>query len=411
MEPRDGWRGILRAFENQRQYCRGYSPLYEALMDEAARGVMPLAADEGPWAEYAPFAEALGEAWEARHFATPVEPSLLVAALLHRAALTDAPEARPLRRFFPTVGGSYTPGDRAALRDAFLAFWRAPPPAALRFLREGRVQTNELSRAPAWLLPATAFHLWTGLPVDLVDLGSSAGITLAADRMAWRWETRDGTLALGDGHPVIAQTLAVDGGDAVPGMPLSGALPLPRVRRRVGVDLEPVDLRDPDARLCLRACVWGDQADRLRRLDDAIATFLALPREEAPVLLQADMAEGVLAAAPDAAATGPRVLLVLNTVSALYLTPAQYARLEEAVTERFAALPAGHLGAWVELETPRPGTPEAASDISHLRFSARLLDRGGALRRFPLGMTEPHPTEWRLDSPGWAALRDAVAAR
>lgn len=412
VEPRDGWRSLLRAFENQRAYSRGYSPLYEALMDEAARAVMPLAADEEPWPEYAPLAALLAEAWQARAFSTPVEPSLLLAGALHRAVLSGAPEAAALRRFFPTAGGAYQPEDREALRAAFLRFWDAPPADAVRFLSEGRVQTNELSRGPAWLFPAAAVGAWLGRPVDLLELGTSAGLLLAADRMAWRWRTPRGTLELPEGAPLLTQTLSVEGDAAALGFPLAGRLPLPRIARRVGVDLHPVDLRDPGERLGLRACVWGDQPDRLERLDGAIATFLALAGPDAPTLQQGDMVEAVLAAAPDAAAGGPRVLLVLNSVAALYLQPEGYARLSVNVARRFAALPPGHAGVWVELETPRPEEGEAPEDKRTVRLTAKVLARdGGGLTRFLLARAEPHPRHWRLFAEAWAGLREALAGQ
>jgi hypothetical protein len=45
---------------------------------------------------------------------------------------------------------------------------------------------------------------------------------------------------------------------------------LPVVARRTGIDLHPIDPRDPGERLWLRACVWPEHLDRLGRLEAAL---------------------------------------------------------------------------------------------------------------------------------------------
>ena len=45
----------------------------------------------------------------------------------------------------------------------------------------------------------------------------------------------------------------------------------PPVAWRAGIDLSPVDLRDPDDVRWLRACLWPDQRARHERFDAAVA--------------------------------------------------------------------------------------------------------------------------------------------
>jgi hypothetical protein len=64
---------------------------------------------------------------------------------------------------------------------------------------------------------------------------------------------------------------------------------MPRVVARIGVDLDPLDVADPDDLAWLRALVWPGPAaaDRLARLDAAAATVAAEP----PTLLAGDLVE------------------------------------------------------------------------------------------------------------------------
>jgi hypothetical protein len=145
-----------------------------------------------------------------------------------------------------------------------------------RFVAERAVQTNEVQRS--WTLLPAFLLASDGRPVDLIELGASAGLNLLWDRYAYRY---------GDvrwGRPDARLELA---GEAVGGPPAELFARRPRVRRRVGVDRAPVDVGDTEARLLLEAFVWADQAPRLERLRRA----LELAREDPPRVVRGDMAE------------------------------------------------------------------------------------------------------------------------
>ncbi len=84
---------------------------------------------------------------------------------------------------------------------------------------------------------------------------------------------------------------------------------VPPVVARVGLELNPVDLTDPDDRDWLRALIWPDQGSRLERLDRAIALFA----DAKPPIRAGD----ALALLPDALAAVPRdaVPVVYNTIA------------------------------------------------------------------------------------------------
>ncbi len=148
------------------------------------------------------------------------------------------------------------------------------------------IQTNEVGRS--WTLLPCFLELArrTGAETfDLSELGSSAGFNLLWDRYRHTYEA--GTWGSADA------LLELDGVErtAVPAELLELE---PRVRHRVGVDLDPVDVTSEEGALRLRSFIWPGQEGRLERLDRAIEAV----RREPPRLLRGDLVEllpGILA--------------------------------------------------------------------------------------------------------------------
>jgi hypothetical protein len=201
----------------------------------------------------------------------------------------------------------------------------------------GAPQTNEIARS-AMLLPGfLTVARETGLPLDLCEIGASAGLNLLLDRFHIRY----GDAEWGD--PASPVRLAPEArGLAVP---LDGAID---VRYRAGCDIAPIDLADTAARLRLRSYVWADQAARLARLDAALSLAEKFP----PPLVKADAAEFVGEAL---AARQPGGAFVLyHSIMWQYLSRATKdtitAMLEQAGRQATAAAPIARL-------TMEPGDP------------------------------------------------------
>lgn len=148
-----------------------------------------------------------------------------------------------------------------------------------RFVRKRGVQTNEVQRswvlAPCFLDIARRADVET---IDLLELGSSAGLNLLWDRYRYRyaqgtWGAEEAPLSLSgeERGPVPAELLRRR----------------PRVRHRRGIDLSPIDLTRPEEALLLRSFVWADQTARLERLDHAIETL----RPDPPALERGDIVD------------------------------------------------------------------------------------------------------------------------
>ncbi|MFN7131714.1 MAG: DUF2332 family protein, partial [Myxococcales bacterium] len=249
----------------QREFCRGYSPLYFALYDALLRAVD--AADPGPARPFVRFAEWL---WPQRTWTYAMEPSLVVGAAVHALVLEGAPEAHALRRFYPSTGGAFRPEDAPALEAALWQLFEAAPPALYTLAKTLFIQTNEVSRGIAWLLPALWLTRSRQMPIQLVDLGCSAGLNLVAELNAFDWTFDDARVRRGDG-PAIVQRIE--------GLTAEALQPARRleVTARVGVDRAPRDVRDGRDRLLVRACLFPDQLERIARFDRAVELFRAPP--------------------------------------------------------------------------------------------------------------------------------------
>jgi hypothetical protein len=145
-------------------------------------------------------------------------------------------------------------------------------PEVAAVLRTRRTQTNEATRC-ALLLPALAT---LPEPLALVEVGASAGLCLLYDRYAYDY---DGVL-VGTGSPVLR--CSVTGG-----VPLPRAVP--RIAWRAGLDVNPLDARDPDTRRWLECLVWPEHDDRRTTLRAALDIAAADP----PRIVRGDLLAGL----------------------------------------------------------------------------------------------------------------------
>jgi hypothetical protein len=223
------------------------------------------------------------------------------------------------------------------------------------FVSSHGVQTNEVQRS--WILVPLFLRVAqrTGAEVfDLVELGSSAGLNLVWDRYrclygAGEWGPRDARLTLSgqEKKPVPGELLDLH----------------PRVRERVGIDREPIDVTTDDGARLLKCFVWAGQDERLERLDRAIDAL----RDDPPQLTRGDMVAElpqVLASRADDALT-----IVFATASLGYVP-------EEGVAGIRATLDAaGRAGGLVFVTTGTARTGEH-------HWGLRIVYYPGAEREF-----------------------------
>lgn len=328
------------------------SPLYAALLDRLADDVV----SGGP-----------GAAVLAGH-EEDRGPSALALRLMggvHRLVLDG--RAPGLAHYFPSVGGTADP-DAAwpvlrelldVRRDVLRGFLDQPP------------QTNEVGRASALL---GGMHLLAAVdprPIRLVEIGTSAGLLLRADR--FRVELRDGRSFGPERSPVVLR-------DAWRGSAPAVASGL-EVVERIGCDMAPIDPATEEGQRTLSSYVWPDQVERLDRLRGAFKLAESVPatvvRSGAGDFLDGlDLVSGT-------------TTVVWQSVMWQYLPSDEQDRVSRRLDELGAAASERAGFAHLSLEPRRP-----APGADHV-FQIRLRTWPGGAER-PLGRAAPHglPATW-----------------
>jgi hypothetical protein len=211
-------------------------------------------------------------------------PNILLAAV-HYLLLKGVRHS--LAAYYPSVSNGPQPGD-----DPYphcRAFCIEHRDEILNLIRTRLVQTNEVRRC---VYLALAFGIVAERaghrPLALIDVGTSAGLNLLWDRFGYDY----GGQRLGDPGAPVQLTCELRG-DTRPPFPER----LPAVASRVGIDLNPVDVRDPDAMLWFRALIWPEHRERL----DLLMRAIQLARQDPPELIAGDALEllpQVIAAIP-----------------------------------------------------------------------------------------------------------------
>lgn len=321
----------------------------------------------------------LAAAWDGRTFHAPYERPLLLLAALRADARATGPE-HPLWEAFAARAPRPEAVTVAALAEALDGTRdRVTDALAVR-----SVQTNDTSRAVAWLWPAALAGASGGArPLALADVGASAGLNLVADDLAPMW-------TLDDGSPVeVARGV--------------------RAVARLGLDPAPLDAaREEDAEW-LRACVWPGDTARLERLEAALAAFRAArPRPDAPVLTPV-AADHVPERLTLLAAHEPDALVLAYQAVVREYLPTRTRREYEAGMQSWVATQRPGHALWIELEgtaAARETDPARAAALT-----AHVRGPGGAPRTLELARTTYHPERLFPDRAAVAELRQLLRPR
>ena len=332
--------------------CRGYSPLYEAI-------VRAVAADE----------ELLGIVRAARPAAHL--PLALLAAVHYQ--LLDG--------FEHPLADVYAGRSDADPVPLFRDVCRRRRVEIDELLATRHIQTNDCGRSAVIGPGLTWLAARLGDPLVLVDVGASAGLNLLCDRYRLDYGDRGAT---GPADSPVVVRCRVEG--AAPIAPW-----LPPIGARVGVDRAPIDLTRPEDARWLLACVWPDTG-RLERT----AAAIELARRDPPVVVEGDANEavpGVLAGLP-----GDAVPIVITTWAFAYLSIEERAAFTVMLAEESRRRPL----AWLSAEGA--GTVEALGRALPARADAEDADvlgaivfDGGAPRAQVLGLVHSHGhwLDWR----------------
>jgi hypothetical protein len=220
-------------------------------------------------------------------------------------------------------------GRRSATRPAaesypsFRAFCLEHREEILELISTRLVQTNEVRRCGCLLPAFTCVARRTpGRPLALVEIGCSAGLNLLWDHYGYDYGA---DRRYGDLRSPVRIVCELRGARQPP---LPAVWPV--VATRVGLDLDPIDVRDPNAARWLRALVWPDEVGRAELLQQAIQ----VAQHDPPRLLTGnalDLLPGVLTTIPN-----DQVLCVLHTHTVNQFPPEARVRLSALLAEHAA---------------------------------------------------------------------------
>jgi len=252
--------GAYRAAEQM--YGALGSPLYAALCREGAKDPEVLALSAGGLDAASPV-----HLFTSAHY-------LLLGGVEH-----------PLARFFATLAEDPAPPDEAwpHFRDFCLTY----RDELSELIATKPVQMTYAYRCRTLLPPMCVVADEVGEPLNIVELGCSAGVLLCFDK--YGYELRDGE-HVGDPASPVQLAGAIHGGGP--------RLRIPKIGSRTGLDLNVIDPTSEEDRRWMIATCYPELLEDQRQLSDAMdivaATDIAFHEGDALALLP-----GVLAETPD----------------------------------------------------------------------------------------------------------------
>lgn len=318
-----------------------------------------------------PRSEAAFESLRARYLAfarneakgvSPLYEQLAVAVaqsegLLAFVSSLPAPKQQP-NLVFAAVRHLYgTPADARH----FAALVERDPEPIRRLILARSTQTNEPGRC-AVLLPALAR---LPQPLALLEVGASAGLCLLPDWYGYDYGGKQLRPRHSGTHP--SPVFPCRASDATP-------IPdeIPEIAWRAGLDLNPIDVADPEEAAWLETLVWPGNEARAGRLRAA----LDIARERPAPVARGDLLTDV----PALASTAPAgaTLVIFHSAVLAYVSPER--------RERFAALVRDLGAVWVSNESPRV-LPAAAAKLREPAPADRFLL---AIDGEPAALAGPH---------------------
>lgn len=212
---------------------------------------------------------------------SPLELSLLLTSGIHRLVLLGAPEAMPLREYYPSAGGLRSYED-SQFPQLFLDVMENCKEKLIPIIQGETIQTNETQRGLFWLLPVILSG-WK--KIHLVELGASAGLNLVADQRRFTWWDGDNSFSFGLAHNEQFLT------EVRPRLPQRWTNDpiIPSILSRNGCDLHPLALRNDTDKARLESFVWADQLSRFDRLREGIEVHSHFTQRQAIAIEKASL--------------------------------------------------------------------------------------------------------------------------
>jgi len=283
----------------------------------------------------------------AGHAMAGARPAHLFSAV-HYLLLGDPSD--PLAQHFATLSDDPLPpgGAYPKLAD----YCRRHRAELLGLLRERSVQTTYAERCRALLAPMDEVARAAGEPLNLIEVGCSAGALLVFDKFAYRMNAQG---LIGDANAPLVLDGDLRGGPE---------LFIPQIGQRIGIDLHTLDARSEEDRRWLLALCFPELRDEQRRLAAALDVIAAT---------EITMLEGDgLARLREAFAMAPDPLCVFHSACLFYWPLEARRALEDLLLEmsltrefwRISIEPSDTFDSWQKGEDSAAAVPPASSKKS-----------------------------------------------
>ena len=303
-------------------------------------------------------------------------PTFLFFGAVHRLLLRGV--AHPLAAYYPSVAGDAAL-PAAGAGPALESFGRAYAAELAETIRTRLVQTSVVQRTLGLRIGLGAIAARSARaplagPLHVIEVGASAGLNLRFDRYGYRLSgDRYGPAGQQYGDPDSPVQLAAE---VYGPAPLPDLDRMPVIGRVQGIDLNPVDAADPDAREWLEALVWPENHAQRELLGRALAAVAADP----PPIAAGDAVDVLPELAAGLPAGEPR--LVFHAATRIHVPRERRPAFDAAIRAAGATGPLWRLS--VE------GAPQPDPRPDPVRYGAALLLHDPAGRARTVAVVDGH---------------------
>lgn len=251
----------------------------------------------------------------------------------------------PLSRYFPTLTDQPGPPEEAFPELAH--YCRQHEEEIRRLLQIHSVQMTYAERCRALLPPMSLVAREAGEPLNLIEIGCSAGVLLAFDKYAYQYNDRE---RVGPADAPLTLTGELHG---------NPPLHIPKIGTRTGIDLHIVDVRSEEERRWVLASTFPE----LRAQQERLAIALDVVADTDIRFLEGDG----LALLPQLLEETPSPLCVYHSACLMYWSADAKAGLENALKQasrdrdiyRIGLEPSEQFDSW---QQGRAGAPQQRKD-------------------------------------------------
>jgi len=268
-------------------------------------------------------------------------PAVHLFGAVHYLLLSDPRD--PLAQFFPTLAEWPAPPERAF--PLFAQFCRNRRKDIVHLLKTRTVQTTYAERCQIMVPPLSHVANSLGEPLDIIEIGCSAGVLLTFDKYAYELRGR-GFLGLKDAP--LTFRLDVRGGPE---------LHIPRLGKRIGLDLRPIDVTSQDERRWLLALSIPERLEGHARLATAL---------DVVARTEINYCEGdALELLPELIAGSPGPLCICHSACVLYWSTEAKAALDVLLSEASRGREFYRVGMEFDLQRPQTSDKFVEVVITH----------------------------------------------